>query len=53
MQSAPGGTILKSAENVVWGGYLASFADPDGHSREVAGNLDFPLAADGSVQLPD
>ena len=47
-----GGTILKPAEDAVWGGYSGYFADPDGYPWEVAWNPSFPFAADGSLQLP-
>lgn len=33
-----GGTLLKAAEEVFWGGYSGYFADPDGHPWEVAHN---------------
>lgn len=51
--SAAGATILKPAQDVFWGGYAGYFADPDGHVWEVAWNPYFPLAADGSVLLPE
>lgn len=35
---AAGGTIVKAAEEVFWGGYSGYFADPDGHLWEVAWN---------------
>ncbi len=50
--AAAGGTILKPAQDAFWGGYSGYFADPDGYPWEVAWNPHFPLAADGSVQLP-
>lgn len=50
---AAGGTILKPAEDAFWGGYSGYFADPDGYPWEVAWNPFFPLAPDGSVQLPE
>lgn len=50
---AAGATILKPAEEAVWGGYSGYFADPDGHPWEVAWNPHFPLGPDGSVQLPE
>ena len=49
---AAGATLLKSARTAEWGGYSGYFADPDGHPWEVAWNPGFPLAQDGSVQLP-
>ena len=51
--AAAGGTILKPAQDAFWGGYSGYFADPDGYPWEVAWNPGFPLAADGSVQLPE
>ena len=48
-----GGTIIKPAEDAFWGGYSGYFADPDGYPWEVAWNPGFPLAEDGTVQLPD
>jgi catechol 2,3-dioxygenase-like lactoylglutathione lyase family enzyme len=38
---AAGGTLVKSAEDAVWGGYSGYFADPDGHLWEVAWNPHF------------
>ncbi|MFO0750487.1 MAG: VOC family protein [Myxococcota bacterium] len=49
---AAGGTLLKAAEDVFWGGYSGYFADPDGHPWEVAWNPLWPLDASGRVQLP-
>ena len=49
---AAGGTILKPAEEVFWGGYSGYFADPDGHPWEVAWNPHFPILDDGTIQLP-
>jgi hypothetical protein len=50
---AAGATVLNPARDVFWGGYIAHFADPDGHPWEVAWNPGFPLDAEGRVQLPD
>ncbi|MDZ7686944.1 MAG: VOC family protein [Gammaproteobacteria bacterium] len=33
---ASGGTLVKAAEPVYWGGYSGYFSDPDGHLWEVA-----------------
>ncbi|NQW10306.1 MAG: VOC family protein [Alphaproteobacteria bacterium] len=33
-----GGTLVKPAEDVFWGGYSGYFSDPDGHLWEVAWN---------------
>jgi uncharacterized protein len=50
---AAGATILKPAQEAFWGGYSGYFADPDGFPWEVAWNPSFPIAADGSIRLPD
>ncbi len=50
---AAGGTALKAPEKVFWGGYSGYWADPDGHVWEVAMNPFWPLAADGSLTLPN
>jgi len=47
-----GGTLLKPARDVFWGGHSGYFADPDGHTWEVAWNPFWPLDADGAVRLP-
>lgn len=49
---AAGAKILKPAQEVFWGGYSGYFADPDGHPWEVAWNPEWPLAEDGSIELP-
>jgi len=36
LAAANGGTIVKEAQDVFWGGYSGYFADPDGHLWEVA-----------------
>ena len=48
-----GGTILKQAEEVFWGGYSGYFADPDGHPWEIAFNPYWEIGEDGSIPLPD
>jgi catechol 2,3-dioxygenase-like lactoylglutathione lyase family enzyme len=50
---AAGGRLLKPGSPADWGGYTGYFADPDGYPWEVAWNPGWPLAADGSVQLPE
>lgn len=50
---AAGGTLVKKAEEVFWGGYSGYFADPDGHLWEVAYNPFFPIAEDGSISLSE
>lgn len=49
---AAGGKIVKSAQDVFWGGYSGYFADPDGHLWEVAWNPHFTLNKRGEVELP-
>ncbi len=49
---AAGGMLLKPGTAVEWGGYTGYFADPDGFLWEIAWNPDFPLRADGSIDLP-
>lgn len=46
-----GGRLLKKASQAEWGGYSGYFADPDGHSWEVAWNPHFRLE-DGNLVLP-
>jgi len=48
-----GARILKPAQEAFWGGYSGYFSDPDGFLWEVAWNPSFPLAADGSIRLPE
>ena len=50
---AAGAKILKPAQDAFWGGYSGYFADPDDFAWEVAWNPSFPIAADGSLRLPD
>jgi len=50
---AAGGTALKAPVKVLWGGYSGYWADPDGHVWELAMNPYWPLAADGSLTLPE
>ena len=50
---AAGGTALKPPQKVFWGGYSGYWADPDGHVWELAMNPYWPLAADGSLTLPE
>ena len=46
-----GATIVKEAQEVFFGRH-GFFADPDGFVWEVAWNPSFPMAADGSIELP-
>lgn len=48
-----GAMLLKPAREAFWGGYSGYFADPDGFVWEVAWNPFFPIAEDGSIQLPE
>ncbi len=50
---AAGAKLLKPAQEAFWGGYSGYFSDPDGFLWEVAWNPSFPIAADGSIRLPD
>ena len=50
---AAGGRITREPGETFWGGYSGVFLDPDGHPWEVAVNAGFPLAADGSISLPE
>ena len=49
---AAGAKFGQSAQEAFWGGYSGYFADPDGFLWEVAWNPFFPIASDGSIQLP-
>ena len=43
-----GGTIIKPAQDVFWGGHSGYFKDPDGHYWEVAWNPFSPLDDKGN-----
>jgi hypothetical protein len=45
-----GVTIVKTPEEVFWGGYSGYFSDPEGHLWEVAWNPYLPLDEDGNVR---
>jgi predicted lactoylglutathione lyase len=47
-----GANILKTPQDVFWGGYHGYFADPDGHIWEIAYNPFFPVNDEGVVELP-
>lgn len=49
---AAGGTLVRPADKVFWGGFRGYFADPDGFLWEVCYNPFFPLDENGFVQLP-
>jgi hypothetical protein len=48
---AAGGTIVKHARDVFWGGHSGYFADPDGYFWEVAWAPMFRFALDGSLLI--
>lgn len=48
---AAGGKVTRAAEQMFWGGYSGTFADPDGHAWEVAHNPGWELHEDGTVSL--
>lgn len=50
---AAGGTVTRPAQTTFFGGYAGCFADPDGHLWEIAHNPGFPIAADGTIIIPD
>ena len=47
---AAGGTIVKPAQDVFWGGHSGYFRDPDGHYWEVAFNPFSPVGPQGGFQ---
>lgn len=51
LAAAAGGTIVKPAQDVFWGGHSGYFTDPDGYYWEIAWNPHFPIEADGSITL--
>lgn len=46
-----GGTVVKQAQDVFWGGYHGYFCDPDRYLWEIAWNPHWVLDEDGSVKL--
>lgn len=46
-----GGTVMRPAATMDWGGISGAFADPDGYVWEVAHNPDWAIDADGRVHL--
>ena len=48
LAEAAGGTVIKSAQDVFWGGHHGFFRDPDGHIWEVAFNPFSALREDGA-----
>jgi predicted lactoylglutathione lyase len=49
---AAGAAVTQAPVQVEWGIYRGYFADPDGHSWEVAWNPDFPITPDGTINIP-
>jgi uncharacterized protein len=47
-----GATVGHEPGTTFWGGYAGVFADPDGHTWEIAHNPFWTLGEDGSVHLP-
>ena len=47
-----GATMVKEAQEVFFGRH-GFFADPDGFLWEVAWKPSLPMAADGSIELPE
>ena len=47
-----GGSLVKSATRVDWGGVSGYFADPDGYLWEIAYNPSFPIDDGGRVRIP-
>ena len=45
-----GGKLLKTAQDVFWGGHHGYFADPEGHIWEVAYNPFSPLSPQGAFR---
>ncbi len=46
-----GATIGREPAETFWGGYSASFIDPDGHPWEVAHNPGWTITDDGATRL--
>src|SRR5437868_9663388 len=46
-----GGTVVRPAKRMEWGGYSGAFADPDANVWEVAHNPDWTIGEDGSIHL--
>jgi uncharacterized protein len=49
---AAGGTVAREGAATLWGGYSGVFADPDGHTWEVAWIEALRRNPDGTVELP-
>lgn len=50
---AAGAAVSRAPGPTPYGGYAGVFVDLDGHAWEIAFNPGFPLAADGSLLVPD
>lgn len=48
-----GGSVVKAAQDVFWGGHSGYFADPDGHLWEVAWNPFVGFDKNGNLKLPE
>ncbi|MBQ1027462.1 VOC family protein [Micromonospora sp. C95] len=48
-----GAAVTRPARDTSYGGYAGYFTDPDGHLWEIAWNPGFPIAADGTITVPD
>lgn len=46
-----GAIILKEPHKAFWGGYSGNFADPDGHTWEIAYNPFWTIRKDGRVSM--
>ncbi len=46
-----GGTVVRGAAKMDWGGTSGAFADPEGYVWEVAHNPGWTLGPDGSVRI--
>ncbi len=53
MAERAGATVTRPPAKTFYGGYAGVFTDLDGHAWEIAYNPGFPLAADGSITVPD
>ncbi len=49
---AAGGHVVKAPADTPWGGHAAWLADPDGHVWEIVWNPRWPLAPDGTLEVP-
>jgi uncharacterized protein len=47
-----GGSMVKRAARTEWGGYSGYVSDPDGNLWELCHNPQFPIDADGRIEIP-